>query len=170
MENLAHDQSAGIDFSGNAQLAKILNLNFSASGYYNEIDASNIGYSKSKAALSWNAKMNISVNVTKTTMVQVNGQYRSSVLTPQGLRYPSGGVNLGFRQDFWKKRVSVLITASDIFNTNAMKNTVDTPVLVQESVRKRDAPIIYAGVVLNFSTTNKKAKEVKFEFDNGGER
>ncbi len=170
MENLAHDQSAGIDFSGNAQLAKILNLNFSASGYYNEIDASNIGYSKSKAALSWNAKMNVSVNVTKTTMVQVNGQYRSSVLTPQGMRYPSGGVNLGFRQDFWKKRVSFLVTASDIFNTNAMKNTLDTPVLIQESVRKRDAPIVYAGVVLNFSTTNKKAKEVKFEFDNGGER
>ncbi len=170
MKNLVHDQSAGIDFSGNAQPVKLLNLNFSASGYYNEIDASNIGYSKSKAALSWNAKVNASVSITKTTIVQVNLQYRSSVLTPQGMRYPNGVVNLGFRQDFWKKKISFLITVSDLFNTNAVKSTVDTPVLVQESVRKRDAPIIYGGMVFNLSTTKKKDKEVKFEFDNSGER
>ncbi|TRZ71734.1 MAG: TonB-dependent receptor, partial [Bacteroidetes bacterium] len=170
MQNLAHDQSAGIDFSGNALIAKILNLNFSASGFYNEIDASNIGYSKNKAALSWNAKLIASLNISKTTMLQVNGQYRSSVLTPQGMRYPTWVVNLGFRQDFWKKKISLLLTVSDLFNSNASNSTVNTSVLVQESVRRRDAPVIYAGLVFNFSTINKKEKEVKFEFDNSIER
>ncbi|MCX6282155.1 MAG: TonB-dependent receptor [Bacteroidetes bacterium] len=170
LENLAHDQSAGIDFSGNAQVAKILNFNFSASGYYNEIDASNIGYSSNKAALSWNAKLNASLSITKSTMLQVNGQYRSSVLTPQGMRYPTWVVNLGFRQDFFKKKLSMLITISDLFNSSASKSTINTPVLVQESLRRRDGPVIYGGLVFNFSTISKKEKDIKFEFDNSMER
>ena len=167
--NLAHDQSAGIDFSGNAQIARILNLNFSAAGYYNQIDASNIGYSKNEAALSWNAKINASVNITKSTILQANGQYRSAVLTPQGLRYPTWVVNMGFRQDFLKKKLSALLTISDIFNSNAAKSTINTPVLVQELVMRRDAPVVYLGMIFKFSSNNKinkKEKEDKFEFDN----
>ncbi len=170
MANLAHDQSAGIDFSGNAQVAKILSFNFSASGYYNEIDASNIGYSSNKATLSWNAKLNASLSITKSTMFQVNGQYRSSVLTPQGMRYPTWVVNLGFRQDFFKKKLAMLITVSDLFNSSTSKSTVNTAVLVQESLRRRDGPVIYCGFVFNFSTISKKEKDIKFEFDNSMER
>ena len=170
MENLAHDQSAGIDFSGNAQIAKILNINFSASGYYNEIDASNIGFSKNKAALSWNAKINASLNITKTTILQINGQYRSSVLTPQGMRYPTWVVNTGFRQDFFKKKLSLLVTVSDIFNSSASKSTINTAILVQESLRRRDGPVVYCGLVFNFNANSKKEKEIKFEFDNSTER
>ncbi|MEI6890360.1 MAG: TonB-dependent receptor domain-containing protein [Bacteroidales bacterium] len=170
MENLSHDQSAGIDFSGNAQIAKILNINFSASGYYNEIDASNLGFSKNKAALSWNAKLNASLSITKTTILQINGQYRSSVLTPQGMRYPTWGVNAGFRQDFFKKKLSLIITVSDLFNSSSSKSTINTPVLVQESLRRRDGPVIYGGLVFNFSSNSKKEKEVKFEFDNSMEK
>lgn len=170
MENLAHDQSAGFDFSGNAQIAKILSLNFSASGFYNEIDASNIGYSSNKTALSWNAKMSASVNLTRTTMFQVNGQYRSSVLTPQGMRYPTWVVNMGLRQDFFKKRLSALITVSDVFNSSTSKSTVNTPVLGQESLKKRDGPVLFGGLVFNFSSNSKKEKEVRFEFDNSVEK
>jgi outer membrane receptor protein involved in Fe transport len=170
IENLSHDQTAGIDFSGNAEIAKILSINFSASGFYNEIDASNLGYSKNKAAMSWNAKINASVNITKSTVLQANGQYRSSVLTPQGMRYPTWVVNLGFRQDFWKKKLSVLLTISDLFNSNATKSTINAPLLIQESVRRRDAPVIYGGLVFKFNRNSKKEKEIKFEFDNSVEK
>jgi outer membrane receptor protein involved in Fe transport len=167
IDNLAKDQSAGIDISGNAQIAKIINLNFSASGFYSQIDASNIGYSTVKSTFGWNAKLNASVNVTKSTLFQINGQYRSEVLTPQGFRRPTWVVNLGFRQDFWKKKLSLIATVSDLFNSQAMKNSISTPTLIQETTRRRDARAIYCGVVFNFGTNGKKVKEDKFEFDNG---
>ena len=169
MENLASDQSAGIDFSGSWQIKKVASLNFSATAFYNEIDASNIGYSANKSAFSWNSKVNASINITKTTLFQVNTQYLSKALTPQGYRLPSWVMNLGFRQDFWKKRISFVATISDLFNTQAWKINVNTPVLVQESTRRRDARVIYGGVVFNFGTNGKKSKEPKFEYDNGGE-
>ena len=167
IDNLAKDQSAGLDFSGTAQIGKFINLNFSASGFYSQIDASNIGYSSVKATISWNAKVNAAINITKTTLFQLNGQYRSEVLTPQGFRKPTWVVNLGFRQDFWKKKLSLIATVSDLFNTQAMKNSINTPSLVQETTRRRDARVIYGGVVFNFGSNEKKNKEAKFEFDNG---
>ena len=141
--------------------------NFSASGFYSQIDASNIGYSTVKSTFGWNAKLNASVNVTKSTLFQINGQYRSEVLTPQGFRRPTWVVNLGFRQDFWKKKLSLIATVSDLFNSQAMKNSISTPTLIQETTRRRDARAIYCGVVFNFGTNGKKVKEDKFEFDNG---
>jgi hypothetical protein len=76
-------------------------------------------------------------------------------------------VNLGFRQDFWKKRLSFIATISDLFDSQKWKMKVDTPVLIQESTRRRDARVIYGGLVFNFGTTKKKSKDPKFEFENG---
>ncbi|HNY02753.1 MAG TPA: TonB-dependent receptor [Bacteroidales bacterium] len=168
-QNLDRDQSAGIDLSGTLRLGKAVRMNFSASGFYSEIDASGIGYSKSTSTFAWNAKLNASVNLTKTTLLQVNGQYRSEALTAQGKRKANWVVNLGFRQDLWKKKISLIATVSDLFNTQAWKSSINTVSLVQESTRRRDARVIYGGIVFNFGTNGKKQKETKFEFDNGME-
>jgi outer membrane receptor protein involved in Fe transport len=166
IDNLASDQSAGIDFSGAWKIGKVASLNFSASAFYNEIDASNIGYSSNKGAFSWNSKINASFYITKTTLFQVNTQYRSKALTPQGYRLPTWVMNLGFRQDFWKKKISFIATVSDLFDTQAWKMSVDTPVLIGETTRRRDARVIYGGFVFNFGTNGKKSKDPKFEYDN----
>lgn len=167
IDNLDQDQSAGIDLSGTWQIQKVMNFNFSASGFYSEIDASSIGYSSNRSTFSWNAKINASFYITKTTVFQFNSQYRSASLTAQGMREPSWVVNLGFRQDFWKKKLSLIVTVSDLFDSQGMKSTVNTPTLVQESYRRRDARVIYGGLVFNFGSKGKKVKETKMEFDNG---
>jgi hypothetical protein len=79
-------------------------------------------------------------------------------------------VNLGFRQDFWKKKLSLIATISDLFNSQMMKSSINTPTLIQETTRRRDARVMYVGVVFNFGTNGKKTKEAKFEFDNGMDR
>lgn len=167
IDNLATDQSAGIDLSGTWQIASFANINFSASGFYNQIDASNIGYAADKSAFSWNAKLNAALNITKTTLFQLIGQYRSQVLTAQGLREPSWVINLGFRQDLWKRKISLIATISDLFDSQTMKSKINTTTLIQESTRRRDGRVFYAGFVFNFGSKGKKAKETKFEFDNG---
>ncbi|MFC2102600.1 TonB-dependent receptor domain-containing protein [Bacteroidota bacterium] len=167
MENLSTDQSAGIDLSGSWLIEKVANINFSASGFYNQIDASDIGFSSNKAAFSFNAKVNASFYITKTTLFQLNANFRSKRLTPQGYRQPTWTLNLGFRQDFWKKRISLIATVSDLFNSRSYKNHIDTPVLVQDAVYRRDARVFYAGFVFNFGTNGKKTKAPRFEFDDG---
>jgi outer membrane receptor protein involved in Fe transport len=169
IKNLDTDQSAGVDLSGSWNIASIANLNFSASGFYSQIDASDIGYSSHKSTFSWNAKLNASVSITKTTLFQLNGQYRSKALTAQGYREPTWVINLGLRQDLWKKKLSLIFTVSDLFNSQAWRNTIETEELVQESMRKRDGRVFYLGFLWNFGSNGKKTKEMKFEYDNGME-
>lgn len=167
MENLSTDQSAGLDLSGSWQIKKVASINFSASGYYNQIDASEIGYSSNKSTFSWDAKINASFTITRNTLFQINARYRAKRLTAQGYRLPTWTLNLGFRQDFWKKRISLIATVSDLFNSRAYRNSIDTPILVQETVYRRDSRLFYIGFVFNFGTNGKKTKAPKFEFDSG---
>jgi hypothetical protein len=102
-------------------------------------------------------------------LFQFNSQYRSKALTAQGMRKPTWVINLGLRQDLWKKKFSLIMTVSDLFNSQAWRSTVETPELVQSSMRKRDGRVIYLGFVYNFGTNGKKTKDAKFEFDNGME-
>jgi outer membrane receptor for ferrienterochelin and colicin len=166
IDNLDSDQSAGLDLSGTWSIAKIASINFSASGYYSKIDASGIGYGSDMSTFSWNAKVNAMINVTRSTIIQANGQYRSEVLTAQGYRLPTWVVNLGVRQDLWKKRLSLVATVSDLFKSQVNRTSVNTPVLVQESMRRRDGQVFYLGAVFNFGSNGKKVKDPKFEFDN----
>jgi outer membrane receptor protein involved in Fe transport len=166
IDNVASDQSAGLDFSGTWKPVSFLNLNGGLSGFYSTLDASNIGYSSKQSTFSWNFKLNASFSITKTTLFQLNGQYRSEMLTAQGTRSPFWVVNLGFRQDFWKKKLSLVLTASDLFSSMRMQSRINSPELVMETTRKRDGLVVYGGVVFNIGSNGKKAKDAKFEYDN----
>ncbi|MFH0760805.1 MAG: outer membrane beta-barrel family protein [Bacteroidota bacterium] len=170
LDNISTNQSAGIDLSGSWQIKKVANINFSASGFYSQIDASDIGYSDNLSNFSWNVKINASFTITPTTLLQVNGQYRSEIMTPQGFRSPTWMLNLGFRQDLWKKRISLIATVSDLFNSQVYINNINTQALIQELTRRRDARVIYGGFIVNIGTNGKKSKDPKFEFDNGMEK
>jgi hypothetical protein len=93
----------------------------------------------------------------------VNSNYRSLRLTPQGEIGPSYAVNCGFRQDLFNERVSVVLTASDIFKTLKQNNTLNTPDLNDYSTRQRDGQIVYLGVAYHFGKTEKKKEKMEYD-------
>jgi hypothetical protein len=104
--------------------------------------------------------------ITKNTLMQISSNYRSARLTPQGKSYGAFVFNTGIRQDFFKKKVSVILTGSDLFKTLKDKRQLNTPFLNQASIGTRDARIIYFGVAYRFGKTFKKSTEEKLQFDN----
>ena len=98
-------------------------------------------------------------------MWQVSSNYRSARLTPQGKTYPTIVVNSGMRQDLLKNKLSVTLTASDIFSSLRQKTELNTPYLQQVSVNRRDGLIVFLGLNYRFGII-KKEKEEKLEFDN----
>lgn len=164
--NLSKSSAAGFEFIVSATLAKIININFGSNTFYNTIDASSLGYSSSKSNISYSLNLNSVIHVTKSSMIQLNANYVSEKLTPQGKRMPTFVTNMGFRQELFKKKVSVLFTVSDAFNTLKERLIIDTPELYQEVVRKRSARIIYLGFSYTFGKQLKKSKEEQLRFDN----
>ena len=140
-----------------------MTINFSANGFLDQIDATNLGYSSKKTAFSWNAKLGLSFNLTKTTMLQLNGFYRAAELSPQGQELPIYSVNVGMRQDLLNKKLSILLTVSDIFNTLRWASEINTPIMDEKIFGKRRSQIVYLGLSWRFGKNLKKQDELKFD-------
>ena len=162
--NLANDQSAGMELIVSAEVKKTFSLNFSANAFYYMIDASNLGYSSKKSTLSWNAKLASNFHLWKSNLVQLNAYYRSARLTPQGETRPLTLFNLGIRQRLFHNKAALTLTVSDVFNSLKWTRTIDTPVLYEKTVSKRNSQIIYLGFSYRFGTNGEHKKE-KLEFD-----
>lgn len=164
-ENLARSNSTGFELTADGELAKNVSLNFSSNTFFNTINASNLGYATRKSDVSWSAKLGATVRLPGSTLVQFNTNYQSSRLTPQGTRRPSFVANIGLRKDIMNRKMAVVLTVSDIFNSRKDGSVLDTPTLRQEIVRRRSSRVVYAGLIYHFGKSSKKPKEEEMKFD-----
>jgi len=165
-ENLAANRSTGLELAATTEVGKWLTLNFSSNTFFNTIDASNLGFAGTKSDTSWSAKLGASLHLAKNTLMQFNTNYTSTRLTPQGSRRPTFVANYGLRQEFRQKKLALVLTVSDVFNSLKDATRLDTPLLKEEITRRRSARIIYLGLIYNFGTQAKKPKDDSLKFDN----
>lgn len=165
-ENLSTSRSSGLEITANADLGKWATLNFSSNTFLNTIDASNLGFSSGKSDMSWAAKLGATLHLTKNDLLQFNTNYSSSRLTPQGSKRPSFVANTGLRHDFARKKYSLILTVSDLFNSQKEATRIDTPLLKEEIVRRRSSRIVYVGFIYTFGKASKKPKDDPMKFDN----
>ncbi len=164
-QNLSNDKSAGLETIFSAKAGTWFSSSLSANFFYNRIDAGNLGYIQNKSIYSMSANFNTSFALAKTTMLQLSSNYRSARLTPQGKTFPTFVMNAGMRQDFLKNKLSLTLTASDLFKSLKQKTELNTAFLKQTTVGKRDGFIVFLGVSYRFGVI-KKVKEEKLQFDN----
>jgi outer membrane receptor protein involved in Fe transport len=165
--NLSSGRALGTSLILSGSVSNYLTSNLSVDVFRNQIDASNLGYSSSKSVLSWSGVLTCNVNVARGTMVQLNAKYNSARLTPQGEYAPSHVVNVGVRQDLMANKLSLVLTAADVFKTLRREVTINTPSLTQAVVNRRDAQIVYLGLTCSFGRAPKKGKEETLQYDNG---
>ena len=165
--NLANDQSAGLEVIVSANLGDVLTSNMSLNTFYDQIDATNLGYGANKSVITWSGTMTLSINPVKGTMLQVNANYQSYRLTPQGESRPSYVVNVGARQDLLDEKLSLSLTVADLFHTLKRQLELNTPILNQTVIKRRDSGIVYFGVTYHFGSQTKKTKEDQLRYDDG---
>jgi len=167
-QNLSTDQSGGLELVLSGNFGSYLTANVSTNAFYQQIDASNLGYGNNKSAISWNGNLNCSIHVTKSTMIQINSNYRSARMTPQGQNRPSYVVNIGMRQDLLSEKLFLVLTVSDAFQTQNRRTEINTPTLNQRMFGSRDARVMYLGLTYRFGVPPKGAKEKSLQFDENG--
>lgn len=165
-QNLSNDQSVGLEMIVSAKAGKFFSSNLSTNLFYNQISATNLGYFGNRNILSFSTNLNSTLVITSNTMMQLSAIYYSSRVTPQGKRYPTFVLSTGIRKDFFKKKLSVIVTASDILRTLWQKAELNTAYLRQMSIGRRDAQVMYLGFSYRFGKSTKQPKEEKLQFDN----
>ncbi len=164
-ENLGHNQSGGAELAATFSPWKPFTLNASASGYYNQIDASNLGFSSKRGTYTWSGKISGQYDWDKATAVQFSANYSNRRLTPQGYRLPTFVANIGLKHEILSKKLAVFLTVSDLFNSLREETRLDTPTLHDVYVRRRSARFFSLGAIYTFGS-GKKKKPDTLEFDN----
>lgn len=148
--NLATDQAVGLELIFKGTVSDNLYLNWSANFFQNTIDASNIGFSARQSQFSWDTKLAANWNISKKTYAQLNAQYLSSRLTPQGQFRPLILLNMGLRQDILRGRGTLIFTVSDVFASLEWESVIDTPNLFWNTSYARNNQIMHLGFSYRF--------------------
>ena len=164
--NLGTSRATGAELTANTDLGEHVTLNASTNTFFNTIDASNLGFSGTKSDVSWLAKGGVTLKLDAVTSLQVNANYVSTRLTPQGSRGPTFYTNLGLRRKFRQGKITVALTVSDLFNSLKETTVVDTPLLREDIIRRRSSRIVALGLSYNFGGSGKKPKDDALKFDN----
>ena len=164
-ENLAKNQSGGLELAATTKPWKPLSLNASANIFYNQIDASNLGYSTKKSTFAGMGKLSAEYAFSDLTMAQFNTNYTAKRLTPQGYRLPTFVANFGLKHEIKSRNLTLVLTVSDLFDTLKEETKLSTPLLTDDSSRRRSSRFVYAGVIYSFGGSKKK-KDDSMQFDN----
>jgi hypothetical protein len=102
---------------------------------------------------NWEAKALVSYRFLKDWTIQLNGEYESPEITPQGRRMEQYYMDASLSHDF-NKRLTGVVSVSDVFYTNRWGNILDTPYLYQENFRRREQRFIRFTLTWKFGEQN----------------
>lgn len=115
------------------------------------LDAAQGGTSNSGS--NWNAKAMVNYRFMKDWTVQLNGEYESPRIQPQGVSLSFYGVDASVSHDLGRKLTGVL-SVNDVFFSRRWGNTVDTDRLYQESFRRREMRFVRFTLTWKFGEQN----------------
>jgi outer membrane receptor protein involved in Fe transport len=163
--NLPRSDSAGVEFSGTGYLLPKLLYSVSGNAFYNQIDATALGFPGLKSTIGINLKAKLDYHPTNADSAQIIFTRTDKRLTPQGSVSAINIVNLGYKHVL-TPALSAVATISDLFNGQRYERTASTPTLTQVYVRSVLGRVAWFGLTYTIGVT-KKEKEPNFEYDSG---
>lgn len=111
---------------------------------------------------SWTARLNMTFNVWKDGSFQLIGNYNSPRREVQELDEARYFADASFRQDLFKKKLSVSLRLTDIFNTRSWDETTFGRDFTTVSSRRHESRVLYLGLQYQINNFNRKSNR-----DNG---
>ncbi|UYZ64490.1 outer membrane beta-barrel protein [Hymenobacter weizhouensis] len=157
--NFGSTTNAGLELTWSQPLTKWWRVQASGSVYRSQIQT-NAGQDNARRA--WAADARLSQNFTPTPQldVQLTGTVESAVLTAQGRRLPTGGLDVALRQRLLQNRAALTLRVSDVFNTQVRQSEVNTPELTARFYRKPETRVGWLGFTWYVGAAKAKAGRI----------
>ncbi len=151
-ENIGEDFSFGTEIMANFNIFKWWNITATGDVFYYKILSEEYN---DQASVNWNIRVNNTFRISKIgTMIQFGANYRAPSITAQGKRYGGFMSNLGIRQDFLDKTLSVSVSLRDVFKTGVWKNETYSDRLYSMSENKRFSPTFNISITYKLNDFN----------------
>ena len=137
----------------------------SGNGFYNQIDATALGFPGLKSTTGLNLKAKLDFHPTAADSAQITFTRTDKRLTPQGSVSATNIVNLGYKHTL-TPALAAVATVSDLFDGQHYQRYASTPTLTQVYQRSVAGRVAWFGLTYTIGVT-KKEKEPNFEYDSG---
>ncbi len=154
--NINKETNYGLEVVGTANPVKWLRANGNVS-FYRAIMSALPEYGiEGSERFSWSARLNLNFTVWKEGSFQLNGNYSSPRRTLQEYDEARYFADMSFRQDLMKKKLSLSLRLTDIFNTRVFNDIVYGEQFTITTNRKRESRVLYFGIQYQINNFNKK--------------
>lgn len=158
-QNLGKGENYGIEIIFDQQITKKWNFNAGFNWYRNVINAFDgeslyptsqpFSFETSRGN-TWNLKLNTSVKLPKEFDVQVSYVHYAPDIIPQGKIDARGSFDLGVRKKILAGKMELTLSATDIFNTFALKQTIEGQNVIIQKDNYYETQAINIGVKYKF--------------------
>jgi len=141
-DNIDNSKSYGAEISTNLNLAKWFTI-FANANLYNYVIQDNLMADGAETqSFNTDFRLNNTFKYSKTGRFQITGMYRSPTVTTQGTSEAFYGIHASVKQDFFKRKLTVSLSARDIFNTMEIRKTNITNNMVAENTWNMEGQVV----------------------------
>jgi len=168
--NVSNSQNTGLELISKNRLFKMLNLTTSLNVYYSKLDSARYVNPYDAAIttpipgqsnFSWTGSMLANFLLSKTLSGQITARYTSPQIISQGLKQEKYSIDLGLRQTFLDRKLSVNLNVRDLLNSNKDRTTTSGAGYSQVSESYFNARMINLSVSYNFGNSKPKRTDAK---------
>ena len=168
--NVANSHNTGLELISKNGISRFLNLTTSlnmynsvlnSAVYTNPYNATITTTTPGQNNFSWTASELMNFTVNKTLSGQITARYSSPQIISQGLKQQKYTIDLGFRQTFLDRKLSVNLNIRDLLNSNKDRNTTSGIGFNQTSESYFNARMVNLSVTYNFGNSKPKKTDLK---------
>ena len=160
-ENIGTSYNIGIDWVTTYTPTKWFNSMTSINAYRNRMKGQLGTFQFDNSNVMANIKQTANFKIKKLVDLQFTYTYRTPFLTPQGQSFIMQWLDMGLSMPVLKKKGTVTLTLSDIFNTRRFGMDMYLPSIEQTFMRKMESRILYVGFNYRFGKQSGAPKPKK---------
>jgi len=168
--NVSKSQNTGLELISKNRLFRILSLTSTVNLYYSKLDSATYvnPYDKTtiipmpgQSGFSWSANVMANFMLSKTFSGQITGEYESPQLISQGKENAKYSIDLGVRQNFMDRNLSVSLNIRDLLNSDKDNQTTSGSGFYQNSTSYFHGRMLGLTVTYNFGNMKPKQGDMK---------
>lgn len=153
--NADADYSLGLELMANMDLTKWWQLNLTGDLYHYQLQGRIEGNDVTSNSTTWRTNFNTTFKIKANTRLQFMGIYNGPSVTLQGQRDGFFVTNIALRQDLMKKKLTITLSARDVFATGKFSFTSEGSNFYTYNKFSREAPVVLLN--LTYRINNYKA-------------
>lgn len=158
IENVGSAYDTGIELMTSLKPSRFWEANLMGSLFNRRIEGVSLGKSFDNEDYNWQARLNNTIKVAKSTRLQFNASYHSPTVSSQGTIEGFFTANLALKHEFIKDKLSATLQLHDVFSTASREMTFEGSDFYSHSIYARKAPMVMLNISYQINNYREKKR------------